>query len=133
MAGGDIPEEVRDLLTRCISSVEALEVLLLLQRTAERWWTPDAVAAELRTSRASAARRLEEFGKAGFLDVRLGEDVNYRYAPSSEGTARAVSLLADTYRERRVSVINLIFSKPLDHVRDFADAFRLRKEDDGDR
>jgi hypothetical protein len=38
-----------------------------------------------------------------------------------------VARLADTYRERRVAVVSLIASKPIDNVRAFSDAFRLRK------
>jgi hypothetical protein len=36
------------------------------------------------------------------------------------------------YRERRVAVITLIASKPIENVRAFSDAFRIRrnKEDD---
>jgi hypothetical protein len=40
----------------------------------------------------------------------------------------AVAQLAKDYAERRVSVITLIFSKPVDKLRTFADAFRLRKD-----
>jgi hypothetical protein len=40
-----------------------------------------------------------------------------------------VRLLADTYRERRVAVITVIASKPMENVRAFSDAFRLRKKD----
>ena len=41
---------------------------------------------------------------------------------------QAVVRLAKDYAERRVTVITLIFSKPVDKLRTFADAFRLRKD-----
>jgi hypothetical protein len=41
-----------------------------------------------------------------------------------------VARLAGTYRERRVAVITLIVSKPLESVRAFSDAFRIRKKED---
>jgi hypothetical protein len=34
--------------------------------------------------------------------------------------------------KRRVTVINSIYSKPIDKIRTFADAFRLRKDEDPD-
>jgi hypothetical protein len=45
-------------------------------------------------------------------------------------TAAAVGDLAATYAERRVAVITLIASRPMDNVRAFSDAFRLRKKED---
>ncbi len=36
--------------------------------------------------------------------------------------------LAEGYAERRVTVINLLFSKPVERIRTFADAVRLRKD-----
>ena len=50
-----------------------------------------------------------------------------QYAPRSAELDRVVARLADTYRERRVAVVSLIASKPIDNVRAFSDAFRLRK------
>ena len=41
---------------------------------------------------------------------------------------RAVAGLAREYAARRVTVIGLIFSKPVDKIRSFADAFRLRRD-----
>ena len=38
-----------------------------------------------------------------------------------------VARVADMYRERRVAVISLIATKPLQNVKAFSDAFRLRK------
>jgi hypothetical protein len=35
--------------------------------------------------------------------------------------------LAESYAKYRVAVIGLIFSKPSEHVRDFPEAFRLRR------
>ena len=40
-----------------------------------------------------------------------------------------IEMLAETYRDRRLAVTNEIYSKPLDKVKTFAEAFRLRKEE----
>jgi hypothetical protein len=42
---------------------------------------------------------------------------------------RAIAGLAQAYTDRRVSVITLIFSKPVDKLRSFTDAFKLRRDD----
>ena len=54
----------------------------------------------------------------------------YRYAPARSEEEVAVAELAQSYAERRVSVISFIFSRPLETVRGFADAFRLKRDKD---
>ena len=54
---------------------------------------------------------------------------SYRYQPKTPALDATVTLLSDTYRERRVAVITVIASKPMENVRAFSDAFRLRKKD----
>lgn len=129
MQAGDLPEGVRRLIADSIDSVEQLEILLLLLQHPERTWTAETVARELRVSSLSAGDRLEDLTRDALLArVKGGEE--YRYAPGSAALDEAVRGLATAYTERRVTVINLIFSKPVDKIRTFADAFRLRKKED---
>jgi len=132
LRAGDLPEGVQRLIAEHIDSVEQLEILLLLHKDAARAWSAEAVARELRVSHISAGDRLKELMRAGIL-VRVegaGSGPEYRYAPESPKLEESVSGLEKAYSERRVTVINLIFSKPVDKIRTFADAFRLRKDDD---
>jgi hypothetical protein len=121
---------VRRLIADHIDSVEQLEILLLLYQHPERTWDAEAVARELRVAAVSAAERLEDMTHSGILARKDGKPVEYRYAPKSAGLGDAVRGLALAYSERRVTVINLIFSKPVDKIRTFADAFRIRRDDD---
>ena len=110
--------------------MEQLEILLLLHQHPGRAWTAETVARELRISALSAGDRLEDLTRAAILSRVEGGTAEYGYAPASPKLEEAVSGLATAYAERRVTVINLIFSKPVDKIRTFADAFRLRKDDD---
>ncbi|OJT25875.1 hypothetical protein BO221_08525 [Archangium sp. Cb G35] len=130
MRAGDLPEVVRRLIADHIDSVEQLEILLLLQQHPERSWTAESVARELRISPLSAGDRLKDMARSAILARVQGSEAEYRYAPESPDMAEAVAGLATAYSERRVTVINLIFSKPVDKIRTFADAFRLRRDDD---
>ncbi|HEX5752662.1 MAG TPA: hypothetical protein VFZ09_41040 [Archangium sp.] len=132
MRAGDLPEAVRRLIAEHIDSVEQLEILLLLHQHPERSWTAESVARELRISPLSAGDRLKDMARAAILARVQGSEAEYRYAPESPQMGEAVSGLAAAYSERRVTVINLIFSKPVDKIRTFADAFRLRKDADDD-
>jgi hypothetical protein len=132
LRAGDLPEAVRRLIADHIDSVEQLEILLLLHQHPERSWTAESVARELRVSPLSAGDRLKDMARAAILSKVKGSEGEYRYAPESPQMGEAVSGLATAYAERRVTVINLIFSKPVDKIRTFADAFRLRRGDDDD-
>jgi DNA-binding Lrp family transcriptional regulator len=125
----DLPEGVRRLIADSIDSVEQLEILLLLLQHPARTWTAETVARELRISPLSAGDRLEDLTRDALL-ARVKGIEEYRYAPGSAALDEAARGLAAAYTERRVTVINLIFSKPVDKIRTFADAFRLRKKED---
>lgn len=120
-----LPEDVRSLILEHIDSVEQLEVLLLLLGEPARRFTPAEVAQHLRIDTRSAASRLEDLHGRGFLS-RHGEGAYQFDARSSK--APAVERLATVYRERRVTVITAIFTKPVEKIRTFADAFRIKKE-----
>jgi hypothetical protein len=130
LRAGDLPEVVRRFIVDHVDSVEQLEILLLLHQHPERAWDAESVARELRISALSASDRLEDQARAGLLARVEGSPGGYRYAPGTPALDEAVAGLAKAYAERRVTVINLIFSKPIDKIRTFADAFRLRKGDD---
>jgi predicted ArsR family transcriptional regulator len=125
-----IPPRVQRFILTHIDSIEKLEVLLLMRARAEREWTARDVSQELRITEASAAARLEDLTARRLLAVTEGPPPSYRFRPASAEDAQDVSALQETYSTRRVSVISFIFSKPLDKVRGFADAFRLKRDKD---
>ncbi|HUG55267.1 MAG TPA: hypothetical protein VMR21_16790 [Vicinamibacteria bacterium] len=127
MSADRLPAGVRTFITDHIRSIEQLEVLLLLQRDPEQWWSADGVAGELRTSRRSAEARLEEMASHNLLDVRTAEALLFRYHPVTAALDLAVKETAQAYAERRVAVTTFIYSTPTDDIRGFADAFRIRK------
>ena len=107
-----------------------LEILLLVHRGRGRPFTPAAVSEELRIDPAWAATELERLRSAGVVNSSAVEG-EYCYAPGEREISDAVDDLARTYKTHRVAVITAIFADPADSVRNFADAFKLRKDDDG--
>jgi hypothetical protein len=122
----ELTDPVRRLIAEHIVSVEQLEILLLLRSHAQSW-TAQQVAEEIRTSADSAGRRLEDLHKRGFLAREQESPKRYRYSPPAERMP-VLEALAAAYSERRFSVIELIFAKPIENLRVYSDAFRLRKE-----
>jgi predicted ArsR family transcriptional regulator len=124
-----IPADIRRFIIEQIHSVEALEILLLLHEGSVREWSVGEVSERLRTSLDSARTRLAELNQGGLVEIIDGESPRYRFKARDEAAAERVRQLEQIYRERRVSVITLIYSKSSEQIRAFSDAFRLRKED----
>lgn len=121
--------EVVALLSNHITSVEELEILLLLRRSADRAWDAAAVAEDLRTSESSAAKRLGDLAMGGLIEEAGDGERSFRYAPASPWKRGAVDRLAELYAEAPFRVIDMIFAKPIANLRVYADAFRYRKDD----
>jgi hypothetical protein len=125
----NVPEIVRSLIARHIDSVLELEILLLLYGSRPRAWSADEVVEKLRIDRAWAVTQLGRLCDHGLLRCEASPAPTYAYAPASADTDAAAAALDAAYADRRVSVIELIFAKPLDKIRSFADAFRIRGRD----
>lgn len=121
----DLPPNIRDFITRHIVSVEELEILLLLQEGKERDWSPTEINERLRSQEISISKWLDTL--VALQLARQTPDGRYQFAPASERLARETMAIADAYRERRIKVIELIFSQPTENLLEFVRAFELRK------
>ena len=123
-----IPNEVRQFLVDQIDSVMQLELVLLLHAEPARQWSAADIAAELRVDAGWVASQVDELCRRRILICHKAAIAQYQFGPADPGTAGAIATLADLYATHRVSIISMIFSKPVDRLRSFADAFRLRKD-----
>lgn len=128
MSNGGLPENVKSFIAGHIDSAVQLELLLLMFQTQGRLWDAAAICAELKIDAGWAATQLAYLCEKGLLRSNDGPNSVYEYAPRTEELGAAVAELASVYADRRVSVISLIYSRPSDNLRAFADAFRLRKD-----
>ena len=126
MASDALPTQVRHFLGQYIQSVEQLEILLLLASSPEKTWTIAGVYEVIRSSERSVATRLEEFRDQGFFESQPGPPATYRYSPKNEMLRAGVTETAKVYQERRVKVVEAIFSPDLDPLQGFSDAFKFR-------
>lgn len=125
---GDIPADVQSLIARHIDSVVQLELLLLLHRGSDRAWTANEIATELRIEPAWTASQLERLSARQLIRLVHAASASYRYVPATPELAGTIDRLARVYADRRVSLTALIYSKPVDTLRSFAEAFRFRKD-----
>jgi len=133
VAESDISPAIRDFITEQIDSVLQLEVLLLLFAHRSRAFTVDDITKELKIDANWLSAQLARLCSVGILVCMSQSNVStYQYQPAKRELDEIVQGLADAYAQRRVSVVSLIFNKPTDRLRHFADAFRFRK-DRGDK
>jgi hypothetical protein len=125
MAKREFSHVFRTFVNTYISSVEQIEVLLLLLADPERTWQIDELSATLRSSANSIASRFAPLESARLVTRNT---LGYRY--TARGAAHDLVLaLQKEYAERRFSVIELVYSRE-DAARTFADAFRFKDDED---
>ncbi|HEX2120209.1 MAG TPA: hypothetical protein VHL59_01075, partial [Thermoanaerobaculia bacterium] len=100
----------------------ALELLLLLHRSPDTYWTATAAAATLGASEERMSAALQSLHRHGLLE-QARETVSFRYAPRKDEDRRAVDALASAYDHQRVAVLDAVYASA---TVAFAEAFRLR-------
>jgi hypothetical protein len=123
----DFPAELKQFIAQHVESLAQLEALLILRQDSQKDWRSPELAQRLYITPDMCEAILADLDRQGFAK-RLPEG-GYRYHPSSADFDGMLASLADVYQQRRVAVITEIYSKPVNKVQTFADAFRLRRED----
>jgi hypothetical protein len=115
-------------LRAAVPTVDAAEVLLLLHRDPERWWSAEeligALAPSVSLSASAAAACLAAFQASGL--IAAGPDKRVQYRPGSGELDAHVHTLAQAYSERPVTLIRVIYALRDSKIQSFADAFRLK-------
>lgn len=125
----DILADAQALASLRIDSVVQLELLLLLHQQPGRVWNTSEIAQELRIEQSWTSAQIALLVRHRLVEATADAADSYRYSPSTPEAAATVDRLACSYADRRVRLIGLIYSKPADAVRTFADAFRFRRDD----
>lgn len=127
LLGEGITPEVEQFIWSYIPSVAELEILLLLRDKSPQELTVETVAQELRIAPAGAHTGLTDLANKRLVEVNRQTKNAYQYRPANGEMDKLVGELAELYVSWRVSIIELIFAKPPDQIRAFADAFRLKR------
>lgn len=124
-----IPDDIRQFILSSIDSIAQLEALLLLRAHPQQKWNVAAVARRLYITEQEALPLLAHLCEQGLLVPSDPKAVEYAYQPQSTQLTQLVDRLAELYAKHLVPVTNLIHSKPRTRIQEFADAFRLRKDE----
>jgi hypothetical protein len=123
---GTVSEALRIFLQQRLTSVDQIEIVLLLMRDPARAWTAPEVAQTLGTPPESAAMRLFLLASGGLLSFEAVGIPRYRYVGGDSETSARLAELAAVYATDRAAVVAVV-SGPADPLRSFADAFKLKK------
>ena len=127
MAATKIPKDIREFVARYLPSVEHLEIFIVLQRNTTRSWSAPDMSTELRIPESTADNVLERLASDNFLDVKISNEILYRFNPATAALETSAALCADLYARERIAMINLVMAATLRPMHDFAEAFRIKK------
>ena len=114
-----------------LHSVADLQVFILCVDHRDRWWDATGVARALSITDTRARRILEQLARANLLDIRVSDEVRYRFEPGIQELEQQALAFAVAYHNNPADVVTLVArSAVADSVRDFADAFRIKRDDD---
>jgi hypothetical protein len=123
----DFSDEFCQFVQAAVPSLQAAELLTLLQADAERSWELAELQARLRTAGlpdSESARLLQLLQARGLLVP--GPERQLQFRPVDPALAVHVRTLARAYRERPVTLIRMIYALRDTRIRSFAEAFRLK-------
>ena len=126
------PPSVVAFVTDNVRSLAELQLLIAIIQSGDRWWDASAAARESGLSVQEARRALDYFGAHNLLDIRITGDVRYQYRPGTPALRESAEACAAAFRSRPLDLAQLVTGPSPSNVRDFADAFRVRrKKSDG--
>ena len=124
-----IPGEIKAFITENLDSIGQLEVLLLIYSNPDKKWNAATISEEMRSSENSAQQHLDYLCSRGLI-VKHDQMPNlYYWVQNDEQMKKTLDHLAQNYRTYQVAIISLIYNKPVDRIRSFANAFKIKKDD----
>ena len=123
-----LPSDVVQFVNENIDSIEQLELLVMLIDTSHRYWDAASAGRALGVNPGKTLRDLERLATRNLLAVNLGNDVSYRFEPGSSRLRATTEVFAAAYRNNPRALFRLVAERQTRAVRDFADAFRIRRK-----
>jgi hypothetical protein len=118
-----LDEELAAFIRGSLTSVWALELLLLLKRTQPRRWSTDELVREMRASEPLVANALAGLLRAGAVAC---DAEGCEYSPAAAPIAEICDRVEAAYKATPVAVVNAILAAPKTTLETFADAFRVK-------
>ncbi|HEY8715973.1 MAG TPA: hypothetical protein VIM00_11385 [Candidatus Acidoferrum sp.] len=128
MATDDTTSEIYHFVLEEIESVPHLEALLLLWNSRPQPWTLENLSSRLYVQPDVVSDLLQDLLQRGLISRVPGPPHGFRYESESTEKDAFIAELDSTYRREVVRISTMIHSKPSSSIREFARAFRFKKE-----
>jgi DNA-binding IclR family transcriptional regulator len=127
----DVPlaREVDQFILQEMDTVPHLEALLLLWNSRPKEWTVEEMARALYVPPGTAHSILQRLTRRGLLTGRENPE-SYRYESLSNKRDCLIEAVEVAYRRDLVRISRMIHAAAAPAIRDFAEAFRFKKEEE---
>jgi hypothetical protein len=126
----ELSPPVRTFLADHVSTLEQFQLLVRIVQSGDRWWDAATAAHELGLTPGQARAALDHLAKHNLLDIRITGDVRYQFRPGTDALRDAAHAAVEEFRRKPVQVLEVLTGGARRNIRDFADAFRIRRDDD---
>lgn len=110
--------------------MEQLETLRVLSEEKGREWRDVEIARQIQSSTETTVLHLTALASRGLLKNSHHDDCSfYQYGATSPELESQLGRLLELYRQRPVTMIRMVYERPRSSLRDFSNAFKLRKDD----
>jgi hypothetical protein len=113
-----------------LRSLEELQLMMAVVQAEHRWWDASAASAELGMDVVTAGRVLDRLATLNLFDIRITGDVRYQFKPGTDELAEIARECLEAYRSNPLALVTAVQRPARKGIRDFADAFRLRRHKD---
>lgn len=121
-----VSERLKTFLEQRLSSIDKIDVVMLLRADPSRLWTASDVATALKTAPETAAMRLFLLASGGLIAFEPSAIPRYRYAGVDPETDAMLEELTAALAASRAAVMAAV-ETPRDPIRSFSDAFKLKQ------
>ena len=125
-----LPASVEQFTRTYLQAVEGLLVFVTCLDNCERWWDAATMAREIGITEAAAHKTLERLARGNLLDIRVTGAVRYQFKPGTPDLESQADMFAEAYRKNPVHIRRLVVPSLPRSLRDFAQAFRIKRDDD---
>ena len=119
-----LPPDIRHFLQRHLRSAAEIDLLLLLFRSPETFWSPVAAANVVGVDERDIRSHFGRFAAEGLLERGKQTDA-FRFAPARFQDRETIESLAEIYADRRDDVLRAI-PAAISQITAFSDAFRMK-------
>ena len=125
-----IPPTVAAFVSAHVRTLDELQLLMAIVQSPDRWWDAETAARELGMPVAEARAALDHFGAHNLLDIKISGNLRYQFSPGTAELREAANAAAEAYRRWPLDVAKVVAPTAPRSITDFADAFRIRRDDD---